>query len=488
MRNPFKRQQPRGEPRPLMGAAAVATQVAPTLLQGVQQPWQSRARLFAARLGIVSFAQMIPCSAGSRCRYVIQERVANNQWKETMALTPMLEWYRNDAQSFAELIDAHIFRLGVDGDRWECLIDGETGLPNYYVLPNHLLSWTGPKMAQVNLAPNGSEAEGTMVRLPTERVTRMWIPSRDYPLLGTSPLEPVLEDCETYWALRRFVKRTAESRLAMNRIVWTPEEAHSPLPPEMQQAGAAPISELDVQLATIARRSWESDDTVQGIMPFFLRYANALQPPKLLDLAHGLEPQILDALARSGRDIANGLPLPSEILLSEQQNHWSQWLTDEQSFRWGIAPPVERTCWDITKSFLWPTLRAMAARDSAIGDVERFRVWYDSSTVVVAPDRTSQALPLNMAGLLAAIPTLEAYGYGQQDLMNDAERKIWKDFRGAVAKPPPGGAPGEAMPAGPGNAPESAPPEPAQVGSLNPFEAEMVSWYANGHGNGHGSN
>lgn len=476
MKNPFRRSQSRGTPRPLMGAAAVATSVPPTLLQGVSQPWQSRARLFAARIGIVSFAQSIPCSAGSRCRYVVQERVANNQWKESAALTPVLEWYRNDAQSFAELIDAHIYRLGVDGDRWEVLVDSAQGTANYYVLPNHLVQWQGATMAQVNLSPNGSEAEGTMIRLPPERITRMWIPSRDYPLLGTSPLEPVLDDCETYWSLRRFVRRTADSRLAMNRIVWTPEEAHNALPPDMQKPGAAPISELDLQLAQIAKRSWESDDTVQGVMPFFLRYANALQAPKLIDLSRGLEPQVLDALERSGRDIANGLPLPSEIILSEQQNHWSQWLTDEQSFRWGIAPPVERTCWDLTKSFLWPTLRALGQTDSAIGgDVERFRIWYDSSPVVVAPDRTKDALPLNVAGLLAAIPTLEAYGWGQQDLMTDAEREIWKKFRGAMAKP----APGE-QPTGPENVVEQPPQGPPVQASL--FEADLLAFYANGHG------
>jgi hypothetical protein len=104
-------------------------------------------------------------------------------------------------------------------------------------------------------------------------------------------------------------------------------------------------------------------------------------------------------------------------------------------------------------------------------------MWYDSSTVVAAPDRTKDALPLNVAGLLAAIPTLEAYGYGQQDLMTDAEREIWKKFRGATAKP----APNE-QPAGPANVNEAPPPEPAQVGSLSPFEADMIAWYANTNG------
>lgn len=456
--------------------------MASTALQSLQQPWQSRARLFSKRLGLVSFSHEVTTSVGSRCRYVIQQDLGGGNWQEAKELGYVLEWYRNDSQSFQELVSAHLYRVGVDGDRYEVLDDSQSGRASYWVLPIDRVQWSGSQ-AVIMLAPNGNKNDRTALELPADHLVRMWTPDRDYPLLGDSPMSAVIEDCERYWSLMRYVRKTADSRLAMNKILWTPQGAHQPLPEDMQQPGTVPKSELDVALAQAAKTSFERDDSLQGIMPFILRWDKDLGEPKLIDLARGLEPAVLDQMENAAKMIAQGLPLPAQMLLAEGSNHWTEWLLDEQSFRWGVAPPVERVCNDLTRSFLIPTLRALAPSDPSIVDPENFRIWYDPSAVLIHPDRTANALELNVAGLLAAIPTLEAYGWNESDLMTPEERAVWKDFRDKPAPLPYG----RQAPASPATTTEAPPPVPAalsarevrreMVSALAPFEAELLAHY-----------
>jgi hypothetical protein len=474
MRNPFTPRRPKAVDPPLTSMTAAvsgAGSMASTLLQSLAQPWQSRARFFSKKLGVVSFAHEVVCSVGSRSRFVIQQDTGGGEWTEVKSLSFVLDWYANEAQSFTELFSAHLYRVSVDGDRYEVLDEGTTGRANYWVVPVDRVQWQGTSIARVYLAPNGNEADRTSLALEADRLVRMWTPDRDWPLLADSPMSSVVEDCERYWSLTRYVRKTADSRLAMNKILWTPQGAHTPLPSEMQQGGTVAKSELDVALAQAAKQSFERDDSLQGIMPFILRWEKELGEPKLIDLARGLEPEILAQIDSAAKAIATGLPLPAQMLLGEGSNHWTEWLLDEQSFRWGVAPGVERVCNDLTKSFLLPTLRALAPGDPAIGDPEAFRIWYDPSQVIIHPDRTANALPLNLAGLLKSEATLAAYGWTEADLMDEAEREILKDFRAKEAPPAPGGAP-----VGPSSTVEGPPPVPA-VAALGPFDTELLAYY-----------
>jgi hypothetical protein len=486
-RNPFRRRREPLQSR--TAAVSSAGSMASTMLQSLQQPWQARARLFAKRLGLVSFELDVTTSVGSRCRFVIQQDVGGDTWQEVKGLSYVLDWYHNDQQSFVELVAAHIYRVGVDGDRYEILDDTRDGRASYWVLPTDKVQWQG-NCAREMLAPNGKEQDGTALQLDADRLVRMWTPDMDYPLLGDSPMSSVIDDCERYWSLMKYVRKTADSRLAMNKILWTPLGAHKPLPAEMQQGGTVPRSELDVAIAQAAKTSFERDDSLQGIMPFILRWEKELGEPKLLDLARGLEPEVLAHMQNAAEMIAGGLPLPQQLLLGEGSNHWTDWLLDEQSFRWGVAPSVERVCNDLTISFLLPTLRALAPGDPAITDPASFRIWYDPAPVLIHPDRTANALPLNLAGLLAAVPTLEAYGFSGADLMQEAERAVYKEFRVATRQTlnptdvPVGEGP---LPIGPGGTSQKPPAVPAALSArevrreltsaLAPFEAELLAFY-----------
>lgn len=484
-RRGFFRRTRREPPLTSMTAAvSSAGSMASTMLQSLQQPWQSRARLFSRKLGLVSFAHEIQTSVGSRCRYVIQEDQGDDQWREVKALGHVLDWYRNEQQSFTELISAHLYRVACDGDRYEVLDDSKDGRASYWVVPIHLVLWQGT-FARVFLAPNGAEIDGTALQLGADRLVRMWTPDRDYPLLGASPMSAVVDDCERYYSLMKYVRRTADSRLAMNKILWTPEGAHIPLPDDMQVPGTVPKSQLDVSIAAAAKASFEREDSLQGIMPFILRWDKNLGEPKLIDLARGLESAVLDQMQDAAKCIAQGLPLPSQMLLGDTSNHWTEWLLDEQSFRWGCAPGIERVCNDLSRSFLTPTLRALAPGDPAIGDPVKYRIWYDPSAVLIHPDRTANALPLNLAGLLGAIPTLEAYGFSGAELMTEVERAMWKEFRVATRQTlNPTDIP---VGVGPGGVAQKPPPVPAALtvrevrsemaSALAPFEAELLAHY-----------
>jgi hypothetical protein len=446
------------------------------------QGWQERSRFFAEHLGLVSFAQEIASMAGARVDWVIQQKQPNGTWVtvEDDGLAGVLSWYRNDWQTGRELLQQHLYRVGVDGERWEVQSSRKDGSAAFWVVPSPRVQWRGANTAQIQLAPNASEADGTLLVVDAAQIHRQWTPGKNWPMLAWSPMEGIQEDCERYWSLVRYVRRTADSRLAMNQVLWTPSEAHdgNMLPPPMQggQAVGDPQSKLDVQFAQAAKLSFDQDDSIQAIMPFLLRYSDKFKPPQLLDLSRGLDPNTLAAVKDAGRAVAVGLPLPASIILAEDANHWNEWLMQERAFQWAIAPPVERVAQDVTGSFLRPVLDILRGQGQFNRDPADFRIWYDPTPVLVHPDQTGHALELHEAGLLADLSTLMSYGYEEEDLMGPEERARVLEFKKASAAPAP------ADPAvGPGTVAKAPPPNPMAApvaASLDPLDAEMVAWYS----------
>lgn len=158
--------------------------------------------------------------------------------------------------------------------------------------------------------------------------------------------------------------------------------------------------------------------------------------------------------------------MPASMILGESENHWNEWLMDERSFRWAIAPAVERVANDMTSSYLRPTMTVLRGQGLFTGDPDQFRVWYDATPVVIHPDLSAHAIELHLAGLLSAVSTLEAYGFGTEDAMSVAERALWAAERPALSQ--------SQGPVGAGTVAKQAP----QMAALDdPITAEMRAWY-----------
>lgn len=476
MRFPWQRHKP------------VVAAVEPTLGVGAQQisstiqSWQERSRFFAKNLGLVSFALEIASMGGSRVDWVIQQLQGDGSWAtvEDSALTGVLSWYRNDWQSPRELLQAHLWRVGCDGDRFEVMHERSDGSAGYFVVPQPRVLWKGEAQASVYLSPNATVNDGTLLEVDRAQVTRMWTPDQDWPFLGVSPMKGVIEDCERYWSLIRYQRRTANSRLAMSGMVWTPQEAHEPMPPQIVNGESIqdPRSKLDVQMSQAAQAAFTDDSSMAAFLPMVMRYANDLKPPQLIDFSKSLSKDFLDAADKAAKQIAIGLPLPATMLLGENANHWNEWLTDERSFRWAMAPQVERVANDLTQSFLRPVLKVMVGQGQAKLDPAAFRIWYDPTAVIIHPDQTAHALELHLAGLLGDIPTLEVYGFGAEDAMNVDERAALIDLLHAQHRVPPGAAD---VATSPGSVVERPPngaqiPIAASAGPV-PLPLEVIDWY-----------
>lgn len=475
--------------RPQVASVQPQAPISPSGRLSTKQPWQDRARFFARALGLVSFAQETASMGGARVEWLVQQRQADGEWVtvDDESLTGVLSWYRNDYQSARELIQQHLYRIGVDGERWEIMFDRADGSVGFYVVPTPAVQWRGVSEAQVSLAPAANIADGSMLVVPSEKIHRLWVPGKDYPWLAWSPMEGVLEDCERYWSLVKYVRKVANSRMAMGGVLWTPAEAHEERMPDVMIGGRSiknPQSVLDAQMQQAAKESLERDDTIAGVLPFSLRYANALNPPRFVDMSKGLSSDVLAAMENAAEAVAVGLPMPASMILGKSENHWNEWLMDERSFRWAVAPNVERVAWDLTASYLRPTLRVLYAMGSFNGDPEGFRVWYDPTPALIHPDQTPHALDLNAAGLLANVPTLEAYGFTEEDLMDPVERSDLlkfiqaKNLRERVNET---SAPaiGPSVPSGAGVV-AGPPPVPAMTGAglPNPITAEIEAWYS----------
>lgn len=430
--------------------------------------------------------------AGSRVEWLVQQRQGDGSWVtvEDESLTGVLSWYRNDYQSARELIQQHLWRIGVDGERWEVMYDRADGSLGFYVVPAPAVQWRGVSQAQVQLSPQANLADGSLLVVDADRVQRLWVPGKEYPWLAWSPMEGVLEDCERYWQLVKFVRKTASSRLAMGGILWTPAEAHDDKMPQPVSNSRSPKmaqSVLDAQMQMAALESLERDDTIAGVLPFVMRYSNQLNPPTYIDMAKGLGKDVLSAMQEAAKAVAVGLPMPASMILGETENHWNEWLMDERSFRWAVAPGVERVAWDLTASYLRPTLKVLAGQGLFAGDPGEFRVWYDPTPTLIHPDQTAHALDLNNAGLLANVATLEAFGFTSEDQMDAVERadlvrftqQMRETIRVTETTQPPD-AP--LLPSGSGGAGAVVKAPPIQpltgAGLPDPITAEIRAWYS----------
>lgn len=466
--------------RPKTAAVQSSVTTSAGYRQGLNQPWAERARFFAEHVGLVSFAQEMASMAGSRVDWLIQQRQPDGEWVTVQddGLTGLLSWYRNDWQTGRELLQQHLYRVGVDGERYEVMAGRADGSAGFFVVPTPRVTWRGTDTAAVQLAPNANERDQTLLIVPAENIHRQWTPGKNWPLLAWSPMFGVMEDLERYWSLVRLVRRSADSRLTMNKILIMSEEAHDAVKlPQIMQGGQMvenPQSQLDIQFQQAAAKSFADDDSLAALTPFMYRQADKLKAPTVLDLApRGLDPNVIAAIADAGRAVAVGLPLPASIILAEDANHWNEWLMQERAFQWAIAPPVERVCNDVTGSFLRPTLAALKGQGQFGGDPGDFRIWYDPTPVLVHPDQTAHALELHTAGLLAALPTLESYGYDEEDMMGEPERAGLIEFLKATKAAPVDGGP-----VGPGNVEAGPPALPIAASMPNPFEAEQIAWFS----------
>lgn len=490
-----RRYQTRAQRLPTRIASAQPLDHAPhVLLQGgtTRQPWQIKARYYGRTLGVVRFSAGVMASAVSRCPMTVEKLVdpVNNRWEpdDDPVATAVLQTYRNERDDQTELVRRHAWHYQISGEAIGTVEQTRAGAVAWYVYgPDACLIYPYQPVL-VRDIPGGSVFNGGAREVPQDQVTRFWIPDEDWPLLATSPMAGIVEDCDRYSLLGRRTKREAQSALGMNGVLWTQESAHHySVNPETGQKN--PHSDLDRDMAAVSRKAWDEEESAAATTPFSMHYGidKDTVPPQWIDIGKTLDPKVLEARLEALECIARGLPLPNAIVLhgaaGADANHWNAFQIEETFFKGSVAPLADQVFHsDLTKAMLRPSLARLAQAGLWAGDPSTRRVGYDPTAVIIHPDKAAKAVELYKLGALDRLTVLLENGFGPEDAPSDAEleqfvktqQALRANTRVQATEEPTAGDPSAVTPL---VRPTDTQRAPVGVGaSLSPYPNELDGW------------
>ena len=251
-------------------------------------------------------------------------------------------------------------------------------------------------------------------------IIRCWQEHPRYSGFPDSAMRSILDECEKLLLLTRADKAAARSRFAGSGLLFIPNE----LVPTVQQptgdeTSASPAQNpVLTQLAKAMIEPIKDESHPSAVVPVVLfgpaEYGQYIK--------YTTFDRQMDRMSASRREeaitrIATAIDLPNEILTGKADlNHWTSWQIHEETFQAHLQPFVELICDALTVGYLQPALKR-----AGIKDPEKYVIWYDSSELVVRPDRTELAAALFADNLVSGEARRAEAGFDENDKMDDKE-------------------------------------------------------------------
>lgn len=281
----------------------------------------------------------------------------------------------------AQLLSALAVHLSVPGDCYvvaTSTADGE--FTGWEVMSTEEITSAGDGKVRVN---RGDGFPYTL-DLTSTLVIRVWRPHPRRYFEADSPTRaalPVLIEMEQ---LSKYIFATLDSRLAGAGILFLPSEITFPTPRESLEPGEDPFTAVltEAMITPIADRGAAS-----AVVPIVVRAPKeALTGIQHLRFDSELTSQVIELRDKAIRRLALDLDMPAEVLLgAAATSHWSAWQIEEQSIKLHIEPVMVLICDALTQGYLKPALEASGL------DPEAWALWFDSSDLVLRPNRTQDA-------------------------------------------------------------------------------------------------
>jgi hypothetical protein len=267
----------------------------------------------------------------------------------------------------------------------ECFVLGrpgdQTGRDEWYVLSSSEMRRIRGSNGEWNWGWCGP-GEPMKIDINRNIVTRVWTPHPQRVWCADSPsrsCQPVLRELEQ---LTKYVFSQIDSRLVGAGLLIMPNNVDLPSEEGTVSAGET----LMVRLATAGAASLRGEGTAMGVLPHIVESDNA-DGWKLLSFESELSKQAMDLRKEAVERLGVGMDMPPEVLSGVgDANHWSGYLVDGQGIKVHIEPLMTRICDALTKAYLAPALELMGEKP------ERFTYSYDTSPLVIRPQRLQDAL------------------------------------------------------------------------------------------------
>ncbi len=297
----------------------------------------------------------------------------------------------------------------------ECYVVGRPGEPGYrdewYVLSSseiRRIKGSGGDWQWAWGMPDGAPIK---LDLDKNVVTRVWTPHPQRIWCADSPArscQAVLRELEQ---LTKYVFSQIDSRLVGAGILIIPNNLD--LPAEENTTNAS--ESLMIRLATAGAASLRGEGSALGVLPHIVESDNA-EGWKLLTFESELSKQAMDLRKEAIERLGVGMDMPPEVLTGMgDANHWSGYLVDGQGIKVHIEPLMNRICDALTKAYLKPALELMGE------DPEGFTYAFDTSPLVVRPQRLQDALNLREKGIISDEAVRSAGYFKESDAPSEDE-------------------------------------------------------------------
>lgn len=462
-----------------------------------RDPRSARARFFARRIGFIHQAYRFYSYQGARCPLTFERSLNGGvDWEVVPPEADpwgngVVQGIRGPGGTSAEIIRPALYHDGTIGEFMLCDVTEDGATPAFIVRDPQACEKKKKGSRQIRRrqqqqggadqatwlikeqeGARPADGPGAIIELAADRVYRHWQPDEEWHLMATSSLMGAVDDCDTYWMLLRQLRREANSRLAMAKILWTPSEAHV----TKIMVNGQEVSKLQAGIAAAAASSLNDidDSDVASAAPFLIDTPGKdnMPKPEMIDIP-ALEAGLLTYLQDARRMVAAAMPLSTSLILEaqEQENHWGDWLADQKDVE-AIGEGLRRVLDTLTTVIVRPALdvgirtgawvpapipagdpsedEGQAAEQPGPTDVAMYRVGYD-------PEAIRRTLDLAEAARWAAenghIHDEAALGYmhfKDSDRPDDIQwaamlqrRREWSE---AIVKPAVPGQPGALMP------------------------------------------
>lgn len=247
-------------------------------------------------------------------------------------------------------------------------------------------------------------------------ITRVWTPHPQRIWCADSPsraCQLVLRELEQ---LTKFIFSQIDSRLAGGGLLLMPNSDDFPAE-ENTTAGES----LMQRLATAMGASLRGEGTAMGLLPLIVE-SSAPDAWKHINFETELSKQAMELRKEAIERLGVGMDMPPEVLTGTgQANHWQGYLIDGQGIKIHIEPLMNRICDALTKAYLIPALKLLGE------DPSRYVYTFDTSPLVVRPQRLQDALNLYEKQIISKEAVREAGYFKESDAPDeeeDAERLL----------------------------------------------------------------
>ena len=313
----------------------------------------------------------------------------------------------------------HLRMMGIDLTvAGECYIIGRPGAPEGSNPRDQWFVVTGTEFRRIKSTEGGVDwlwgPKDAPVRLDLETsiVTRVWTPHPLRVWCADSPARScqiVLRELEQ---LTKYVASQIDSRLVGAGILIIPNNLDLP----QEENVTTNAESLMIRLATAGAASLRGEGTALGVLPHIIEAENP-DGFKLLSFDSELSKQAMDLRKEAIERLGVGMDMPPEILTGTGgENHWNSYLIEGQGIKTHIEPLMNRICDALTKAYLIPALQIMGE------DPGKYTYAFDTSPLIVRPQRTQDALNLFEKGEISGEALRETAFFKESDAPNEEER------------------------------------------------------------------